>query len=61
MLGRHHDLYATLGGWPIPNADDDGPERLGERLLAVTVMDCEPWIEAWEAPDGRLHAVQRIA
>ena len=60
ILGQHEGLYAALGGWHLPGADDDWFDLLHERLLAVTVKDSEPWVEAWEAADGRLHVIQRI-
>lgn len=60
ILGQHGDLYAALGGWHLPGADDDWFDLLHERLLAVTVKDSEPWVEAWEASNGRRHVIQRI-
>jgi hypothetical protein len=60
VFGRHENLYAALGGWPFANAEDDWPELLHARLLAVTVKDCEPWVEAWEIPGGGFRVVQRI-
>ena len=60
ILGRHADLYAALGGWHLPGADDDWFDLIDERLLAVTVKDSEPWVEAWQKPAGDLHVIQRI-
>ncbi len=60
ILGQHPGLHAALGGWHLPGADDDWFDLLHERLLAVTVEGSEPWVEAWEAVDGRLHVVQRV-
>lgn len=60
VFGRHENLYAALGGWPFANAEDDWTELLHAQLLAVTVQDCEPWVEAWEVPGGGFRVAQRI-
>jgi hypothetical protein len=54
------DIYAMLGGWHFPNADDDWHDLVPQRLIALTLKDSEPWVEAWQAPGGELHAIQRI-
>lgn len=54
------DVFAMLGGWPMPWPDDDWDDLLPEHLLALTVRDSEPWVEAWQHPSGRLHVIQRI-
>ncbi len=54
------DVYAVLGGWHFPHTEDDWYELARERLLCLTFKDSEPWVEAWEAADGTLHAIQRI-
>jgi hypothetical protein len=54
------DVVARLGGWHMPWADDDWFELLPQRLLAATIEDGEPWVEAWPDATGRLHVIERI-
>lgn len=54
------DVYAALGGWHFPHAEDDWYELAAERLLILTVQDAEPWVEGWQRRDGKLGVIQRI-
>lgn len=54
------DAYATLGGWHTGWPDDDWHDLIEATLLVHTYRDAEPWVEAWQLPDGRLDVIQRI-
>jgi hypothetical protein len=53
-------IYATLGGWHMPGADDDWHELVREQLLVLTLRDSEPWVEAWRLQTGEFKVIQRI-
>lgn len=52
------DVYAILGGWHLPNADDDWHHLLDEQLMIFTLHDSEPWVEAWRTGSG-FQVIQR--
>ena len=52
--------YAILDGWHHPGPDQDWFELIDSRLLAWTLRDAEPWVEAWLLPSGRFQVIQRI-
>ena len=54
------DIYAVLGGWHWPGADDDWHDLIDEQLIALTIRDSEPWVEAWRARTGQFNVIQRI-
>ena len=54
------DIYAVLGGWHFPCADDDWHALIDETLMVVTLRDCEPWVEAWRTRAGGFKVIQRI-
>lgn len=54
------DIYAVLGGWHFPTADDDWHELLDEQLMVFTIRDSEPWVEAWRTRAGQFRVIQRI-
>jgi hypothetical protein len=54
------DIYAILGGWHFPMADDDWHELLDQQLMVFTLRDSEPWIEAWRTRAGQFRVIQRI-
>lgn len=54
------DVYAVLGGWHWPCADDDWHQLLNHQLLVFTIRDSEPWVEAWRTTSGELKVIQRI-
>jgi hypothetical protein len=54
------DVYAALGGWHWPGPDDDWHALADEMLLAFTVADAEPWVEAWQLRTGGYRVIQRI-
>ena len=54
------DIYAVLGGWHFPMADDDWHELIDEQLLVFTLRDSEPWVEAWRTRAGEFKVIQRI-
>lgn len=53
------DIYAVLGGWHFPMADDDWHDLLDEQLMVFTIRDSEPWVEAWRTRTGQLKVIQR--
>ena len=59
-LYRQDGIYAVLGGWHCPWADDDWYELMDEQLMVFTLHDSEPWIEAWRMRDGQFKVIQRI-
>lgn len=54
------DIYAVLGGWHFPMADDDWHELLDDQLMVFTIRDSEPWVEAWRTRTGQFRVIQRI-
>jgi hypothetical protein len=54
------DIYAVLGGWHMPCADDDWHGLIEEQLMILTIRDSEPWVEAWRTRTGRFRIIQRI-
>jgi hypothetical protein len=54
------DIYAVLGGWHFPCADDDWYNLMDEQLLVLTIRDSEPWVEAWRTRTGEFKVIQRI-
>ena len=59
-LYSQSDVYAVLGGWHWPCADDDWHDLIDEQLITLTVRDSEPWVEAWRTRSGQLKVIQRI-
>lgn len=53
------DVYAVLGGWHWPCADEDWHELIEEKLMVMTFRDSEPWVEAWLARTGQFRVIQR--
>lgn len=53
------DIYAVLGGWHFPMADDDWHELIDEQLMVLTIRDSEPWVEAWSTKTGEFRVIQR--
>ncbi len=54
------DVYAVLGGWHCPWADDDWHDLIDEQLMVFTIHDSEPWVEAWRTQTGQFRVIQRI-
>lgn len=54
------DVYAFTGGWHLPGQDSDWHELIPAKLLVTTVRDSEPWVEAFQMPDGDFKVIQRI-
>jgi hypothetical protein len=54
------DIYAVLGGWHFPCADDDWHDLLDDQLMVFTIRDSEPWVEAWRTKTGQFKVIQRI-
>lgn len=54
------DIYAVLGGWHWPGADDDWHDLIDEQLMVLTIRDSEPWVEAWRTRSGQFKVIQRI-
>ena len=52
--------YAMLGGWHFPGQDDDWADLIDEQLIALTIRDSEPWVEAWRIKSGEFKVIQRI-
>ncbi|MES2571074.1 MAG: hypothetical protein V4710_13590, partial [Verrucomicrobiota bacterium] len=42
----NREAYAIVGGWHQPGPDDDWHALLDQQLLAWTLRDAEPWVEA---------------
>jgi hypothetical protein len=59
-LYSESDVYAVLGGWHWPCADDDWHDLIDEQLMVLTVRDSEPWVEAWRTRTGQFRVIQRI-
>ena len=53
-------MKPLLGGWHFPMADDDWHELIDEQLIAFTIRDSEPWVEAWRMRAGQFRVIQRI-
>lgn len=54
------EAYAVLGGWHWPCADDDWHDLIDEQLVALTIRNAEPWIEAWRMRSGEFRVIHRI-
>jgi hypothetical protein len=54
------DIYAVLGGWHFPCADDDWYDLMDEQLMVFTIRGSEPWVEAWRNRTGEFTVIQRI-
>jgi hypothetical protein len=54
------DIYAVLGGWHFPCADQDWHDLLDEQLMVFTLRDSEPWVEVWRKRSGKYKVIQRI-
>jgi hypothetical protein len=54
------DIYAVLGGWHFPCADDDWHDLIDEQLMVFTIRNSEPWVEAWRTRTGQFKVIQRI-
>lgn len=54
------DIYAVLGGWHWPCADDDWHDLIDEQLMVLTIRDSEPWVEAWRTGTGQFKVIQRV-
>lgn len=54
------DVYAILGGWHCPMADEDWHDLIHSTLMILTLRDSEPWVEAWFTHDGDFKVIQRI-
>lgn len=52
--------YAVLGGWHLPNADNDWHELLARQLLVTTIFDSEPLVEAWRFGPRDFRVISRI-
>lgn len=59
-LYSNPEVFAVLGGWHFPFADEDWHTLIDEQLLIFTLRDAEPWVEAWRTRDGQLRVIQRI-
>ncbi len=60
LYSGDRELFAALGGWHPFTNDEDWEELVPERLLALTLRDSEPWVEAWATQSGELRVMQRI-
>lgn len=60
LYRQENELYAMLGGWHFPCADDDWYDLLYHQLLILTVHDSEPWVEGWRTNAGEFKVIQRI-
>jgi hypothetical protein len=60
LYSSESDVYAILGGWHGPNADDDWHELISQRLLAMTLHESEPWVEAWQIDARQFRVIQRV-
>lgn len=54
------EVYAATGGWHLPGQDNDWHDLLAAKLLVTTLRDSEPWVEAFQLPDGDFKVIQRI-
>jgi hypothetical protein len=54
------NIYAVLGGWHFPMADDDWHELIDEQLMVFAIRDSEPWVEAWRTRTDQFRVIQRI-
>jgi hypothetical protein len=54
------DVYAVLGGWHFPFAEDDWHDLIDEQLMVLTIRGSEPWVEAWRTRTGQFKVIQRI-
>jgi|GEM_PF-1411517 len=50
---------AVLGGWHFPWPDGDWEELASHQLLAMTIENSEPWVEAWQI-GGTTKVIQRV-
>ena len=53
-------VYAFTGGWHLPGQDSDWHDLIAAKLLVTTIRDSEPWVEAFQMPDGDFKVIQRI-
>jgi hypothetical protein len=53
-------VYAQVGGWHMPWPDGDWYGLLERKLVAWTLEDSEPWVEAWLDADGDFEVIQRM-
>jgi hypothetical protein len=53
------EVFAITGGWHLPGQDTDWHDLVPAKLLLTTVRDSEPWVEAFQMPDGSYKVIQR--
>jgi hypothetical protein len=53
------DIYAITGGWHMPTQWHDWHRLTKSKLLVTTVRDSEPWVEAFQMPNGSYKVIQR--
>ena len=56
-----HDAIAVIGGWHFAWPDGDWQDLQNATLLVWIFRDAEPWVEAWQMPDGHFQVIQRIS
>ncbi len=59
-LKNDPEIFAATGGWHIPGQESDWHELTKAKLLITTIRDSEPWVEAFQMPDGDYKVFQRI-
>jgi len=59
-LYSESEIFAVLGGWHWPCADDDWHDLIDDYLMVLTVRESEPWVEAWHTRTGQFRVIQRI-
>lgn len=53
-------VFAVLGGWPVSWPDGGWPELADLPLVALTLAESEPWVEAFRVGDG-YRVIQRVS
>ena len=54
------EVFAMTGGWHLPGQAHDWHDLVSAKLLITTLRDSEPWVEAFQMPDGSYKVLQRI-
>ena len=54
------EVFAMTGGWHLPGQAHDWHDLVSAKLLITALRYSEPWVEAFQMPDGSYKVLQRI-
>lgn len=59
IFNSNSEVFAMTGGWHLPGQARDWHDLVSAKLLITTLRDSEPWVEAFQMPDGSYQVLQR--